>query len=96
MAEPEVFYVYALLSPDTGLAHYVGKTFKITERFKQRVQKARRTVGHQYQPPKNRPERWLYELALERRERQARPGGGDGGGRRQAGPQPRPLPRPER
>ena len=62
------FHVYALLSPGDGLVHYVGKTFKVAERFKQHVQQARRLVRLGCASPANRRERWLHELALEGRE----------------------------
>ena len=62
------FHVYALLSPNDDLVHYVGKTFKVAERFKQHVQQARRLVRVGCASPANRRERWLHEFALEGRE----------------------------
>jgi GIY-YIG catalytic domain len=65
MTEPRMFHVYALLSPEDRLVHYVGKTFKVADRFKQHVQKAQRSVHNGHPTPSNRRERWLYELALQ-------------------------------
>jgi hypothetical protein len=53
-----------VVSPDDGRVHYVGKTFKITDRFKQHVALARRRVGYgPHCAPTNRRERWLCDLA---------------------------------
>ena len=62
------FHVYALLSPNDDLVHYVGKTFKVAARFNKHVQQARRLVRVGYASPANRRERWLHESALEGRE----------------------------
>jgi hypothetical protein len=64
----QTFHVYALLSPDDDLVYYIGKTFKVVERFKQHVQQAKRLVRVGCSSPANRRERWLHELALEGRE----------------------------
>ena len=68
MASNRVFHVYALLSPDDGLVYYVGKICKIGERFRQHVQGAQRLACLGTEPPFNRRERWLYDLALQGRE----------------------------
>ena len=57
------FHVYAS-SPDDGRVHYVGQTFKITDRFKQQVALARRRVGYgPHCATIDRRERWLCDLA---------------------------------
>ena len=57
------FHVYAS-SPDDGRVHYVGQTFKITDRFKQQVALARRRVGYgPHCATTDRRERWLCDLA---------------------------------
>ena len=62
------FHVYAFLSPDDDLIHYVGKTFNVAERFKQHVQQAQRLVRAACSTEANRRERRLHELALEVRD----------------------------
>ena len=65
MSESRAFHVYALLSPDDGLVHYVGKTKDVAQRFRSHVQGAQRVATREGRGPKNRRERWLWELALE-------------------------------
>ena len=68
MAEPKVCHVYPLLSPDDGLVHYVGKTKDVAQRFRSHVQGAQRVAAYKGRGPKNRRERWLWELTLQGRE----------------------------
>jgi hypothetical protein len=58
MIEPKYFHVHALLSPDSGLDHYVSKTFKIADRLKQHLSLARRGVEYySHCAPTNRRKR---------------------------------------